>query len=124
MKKQLLSFGALFTLSISCFATPVKMPNAEVLRQRLPAFEHFDEKTQFIKKIAEKKLEPYGVAVTIQHAFADYNHYLKDDPNRAMIMRSMTISAPLLLEACLKDYPEALKELQEKGLYTPIRAES
>lgn len=112
-----MTLGALLSIATTGVATPVKIPSAQVLTSRLGGFEHFIEKTNFVKNVADKELEPLGVAVSIETALFDYAEYMKAVPNMETVME---MNKPMIFEACLKDHPEALAELEGHGLYKPI----
>lgn len=101
--------------TLSCFATPITMPSAEVLKQRLndAGFTHFIEKTSIVKDLAGQQKEVLGVATSVDLALYDYSENLKNP----MMARMMEMRKPQLLQALLQDHPAALKELADRGLY-------
>ena len=93
----------------------LKMPDATTLQKRLneAGFEHFVEKTDIVKNLADRDLYPLGVAVSVETALYDYSEYLK----QPMMARMMQMRKPQLLEVLLKDHPAALQELADEGVY-------
>ena len=93
----------------------LKMPDATTLQKRLneAGFEHFVEKTNIVKNLADEELYALGVAGEVETALYDYNENLQ----QPMIARMMQMRKPQLLEVLLADYPAALQKLADKGVY-------
>ena len=96
----------------------ITMPSAEVLKERFSTLglNYFDEKTGIIEQLANEKKHPMGVVMALELCLYDYNEYMAQQP---MIGRMMQINKPIILQALLKDHPEALEQLEKVGLYQP-----
>ena len=125
MKLKLIAAVALLTITPLSFAGRVKMPSAQVLHERLQGFEHFVEKTSIVKQLADRELEALGVANALELSLYDYDEILKKGmpaQQARMLQVQMQMNKPILLKALLEHSPEALKELEEKNIYEPIKA--
>lgn len=114
MKKLLLTLAILLSLPVVTRAVLVTLPDAQTLTERFAdqGLEHFMEKTTIVKSLAGKEREALGVAMAVETALYDYNEYLKNP----MMATMMQMSKPLIIQAILKDSPEAIEELKEVGL--------
>ena len=126
MKKvQFFAISAL--LSISCAqAVLVTLPSKEILEKRFNemGLTYFVEKSKIVNKAAGEEKEALGVAMLVELSIHDYIEYLKKGMPAPMVNISaaqMQMSKPHIFEILLKDSPEALKELQDAGLYTPSK---
>ncbi len=116
MNLKNISIGCLLSVTtFVCFAAPVQIPSAEILKKRLAdvGLEHFAEKTSIVKNLAGQSKEPIGVAMSIERAISDYAEYIKNP----IVLTTTNMLKPQMFEAILKDYPEALKELAGHGFY-------
>jgi len=133
MKFKLLSLTVLLGFSLSSFAMDavtrdtVTIPDAATLTSQLEGIgpDHFMKKTEIVDKFAGTTLAPEGVALAIKLALDDHIENLKSGgmpPEMVeMMMEAGQINKSMLLEAILKDSPEALEHLKGQGLYTPAK---
>ncbi len=129
MKLKFIALGGILSISSIGFvmdSKTVQMPDAQTLQARLSkhGFDHFAEKTECVKNLANQQKDPLDIARAIELCLYDYNEYLKSkgtpDPVRKIIMTTMKMKKPRLFKAFLENEQEALKELKDHGLYKPI----
>ena len=123
----------LFLMFALCFG--LNAINASESSEKLPCFtkealqvslsdlglDHFMEKTNIVNSLQGTKA-PLGVAMALELAYADYYEDLKKGmpaPMLQMAMVQMEMHKPLIYEKLLKEYPLALAELQQYGMYKP-----
>ena len=95
----------------------------EVLQASLSdlGLDHFMEKTNIVNSLQGTKA-PLGVAMALELAYADYYTYMQKGmpaPMFRMTQVQMEMHKPLIYEKLLKEYPSALAELQQHGMYKP-----
>ena len=122
MKLKTMAIFSLLSISSITVATKVKMPSAKILTSRLSkiGMDHFIEKTNLVSNLANRELESIGVAVAVETSLYDYNENLGQGlpAHMARMMQvQMQLNKPILLRSLLEDYPEALTDLQQQGLY-------
>lgn len=112
MKKLILSTILLCTISKAM--NTIQLPSAEILGKRLSenGLGHFMEKTKIDKDLGGRQLYPLGVANAVETALYDYDQYLKQ-PQIAVLMQTRK---PQIIEIILQDHPEAIKDLEERGI--------
>ena len=84
---------------------------------------HFVEKTDIGSSLAGTKA-PLGVAMALELAYADYYEDLRKGmpaPMLQMTIVQMEMSKPLIYETLLRNYPSALAQLQQFGMYKPSK---
>lgn len=121
MRLRLLSLCSVFALAVSssyCMDVLVNMPSKDVLEKRLQekGFGRFMEDTGIIQKLANRELAAGGVVNAVVLALCDYDEILKKDqscPIAQKISATMRMCEPQLLEALLKDAPDALRAANE-----------
>lgn len=82
---------------------------------------YFMEKTDIVNSLEGPKVA-LGVAMAVELAYADYYEYTqKGMPAQMFRMNQiqMEMHKPLIYETLLKEYPSALAELQQHGMYKP-----
>lgn len=89
-----------------------EMPNVQVLRERInqKKLEYFAKEIDFVEHFSGKKFYMTAVVNQVQVIVHEYSQ-LNDLKIEKEIVNKF-------LEILLQDYPEALKELEEKRLYT------
>lgn len=130
MKLKFITLGILFSLSFSGFIMSsaeyedfIQMPDEQTLRNHLNQndFAHFVEKTNLIKKLADKKLSPETIVREVELSFYDYDEMLKqamsDTVRKIMMDEANRTMKPKLYEELLKDNPTALNQLEQLDLY-------
>lgn len=92
----------------------VTLPSAQVLQKRLGdlGLQHFLEKSKLDTRLGGQEKYPMGVAVDVELALYDYAQYL----GNPMTSRILQMRKSEIIEAILQDYPEAITDLQNKGL--------
>jgi len=93
----------------------VIMPSKEILSQKLVKHDlkHFMEKTELVTSLADKKLQPLGVAMLLELALDGYSRSVESMQVGVM----MQVSKSDIFEVLLQDAPTALQELAVCGLY-------
>lgn len=97
----------------------------EEIEQKLSdiGLSYFMEKSDIVNSLQGRKV-PLGVAMAVELAYADYYEYTqKGMPTQMFRMNQiqMEMHKPLIYEALLKEYPSALAQLQQHGMYNPRR---
>lgn len=94
-------------------STEITLPEADILKCRLTeaGFEHFVEKTALVEAMAGKQ---WKVSTMVEAIQAELRMYCRFNGMMAILAAR---KKSLLIEAFLKDSPEALKELEEAGLF-------
>ena len=106
--------------TISCASKSelfVKMPSAQILSARLAmaGFLEFNQRTQIAKKLADCVKRPLDIPMEIDLSLYDYHEHMSD-----IIMSTIMYSCKnKIYEALLGHCPEALKELEDVGIYSP-----
>jgi len=113
MKKMFLVISLLVLPMISQ-AMIVKLPDSKVLKKRFQegGFDHFIEKTKIIKQLANQEKAPLGVVMAVELALYDYNQ----DLGNPMMATLMQMRKPQIIKLILKDFEEAIKELEKLDL--------
>ncbi len=99
----------------------IKMPNAQVLQDRLHkgTFHHFMEKTDIVSELADRNITPLGIVSVVNLSYVDYNEYFrkaKSGKAAERLMVLMVMKKRELFEALLEDKREVLKQLDDLGL--------
>lgn len=88
----------------------ITMPDENILKNRLELhWSDFVKKTNFIKQVANKTLEPACLASLLDESIKEY---CKKEPEPIQI--TMQCARQKILEACLRDHPTILDSLKEK----------
>ncbi len=100
----------------------VKMPNADVLRQRLEAthFTLFIKNSALVDNLADSDLTPLGVAAELDGSIKRFAEFLgksgRPKPLISSLEKAVRASRQRFLEILLQDAPQALQELKELKL--------
>lgn len=128
-KSQLfLVFALAFSLNMMYVsASSEKLPcfSKEVLKANLSdlGLDHFMEKTDIVNSLQGTKA-PLGVAMAVELAYADYYEYMQQAMPASMFRMTqvqMEMHKPLIYQKLLKEYPTALAELEQLGMYKPTK---
>ncbi len=115
-------FSAVPSLDAKSFHKDIKMPNAQVLQDRLYKkgnFHHFMEKTDIVSKLADQNITPLGIVIVVNLSCLDYNEYCSkagSEKAAKQLMVLMAMQKRMLFEALLEDKTEVLKQLDDRGL--------
>ena len=118
MKLKSALFCLLSLSTLSSFGVIVKMPNAQILHQKIEflGLRYFNEKTHLIDNLANKELNAVQVAFAIERALDKFSEHIKNNPTMAEASLIMLSLKPFLLKSLLEDFPEAIKELEDMDL--------
>jgi len=115
-------------LALPANAVMVSLPNEQELEKRISSVvnEHFVEKTMLTKKLANRKIEAIGVALAVHLAIYDYIMSMKNEREiTAIIAGTMIHEGQSLIRCILKHSPEAIHDLEQKGLLKePVSTEA
>jgi len=121
--KRLICLSLLLSNSFAfSMEKPIRMPDKTTLELLLQekGLHHFIEKTNVIQDLADQEKYALGIAISIDGACAQYRGLLNKNisDERRKMTNNMIVDAvrSMLYKTILKDYPEALQELQEAGL--------
>lgn len=104
-------FTAMNIVTFSSFAVKFKLPNVQVLNQRLSDIQLLEiaQSANIIDNLADKELEA-----------SEIFNYIKKALNEAWEQSKFEIEtehiSPFITIAVLSDYPKAIKELEQQGL--------
>ena len=123
------------------------IPKAEILTERLcdRGMDHFVDHTTIVGKLAGKSELPLTVVLVVDDAITEYAQWMMNNaeaspnvdeavvnaiadffaseenpgpyPMERLLETQKAENKSALLRACLEDHPEALKKLEEAGLY-------
>lgn len=102
----------------------LKMPSEATLRARLHAIgmERLLEKTDLILQLADERKYPLSVSVILDAVIGDYYKDLRQTVSehdyKNLVLQTEGKKSQIL-EAILRDHPEALRHLKGLGLYQP-----
>jgi hypothetical protein len=117
MKKHILTLCALASITSYSSAVLVTIADKKTLdkdlEQAAPMLEYFFEKSKLADTFANKQLEATEINFELEVAMFDYSKKSVDP----MSSRALQHAKPKILAALLKNSPQGLKELEEKGLY-------
>lgn len=110
-------------MGASLQAVLVRLPVAHILKQRISAVTsgHFIKKTKIIQELAGEEKEALGVVASVDDALSNFRPQKHPqgpfEKNRnVVIAKHMLMNRPCIIKSILQDYPEAIQELQDKGL--------
>lgn len=113
MKRTVLILTMLLNFNlVQCLQ--VTMPSQEILHAHLckAGFSRVDEKLNLSQKLGSQQMEALEVVKIVQDVL---HHYCKGmSPSRQIIIKQRRT---LLVGALLQDFPKALQELEEAGVY-------
>ncbi len=114
MNLKTITAVALNVVTLTCLATPVKMPDEKTLNKRMAniGMNHFAEKTGIVKQMAGQQKEALAVVMAVELALYDYAELVK---NPAVTITA-NMNKNMVIEAFLQDHPEKLQELAQQGL--------
>ena len=115
IKKLLLSALLLIlTNNSDAIDANIVLPSQQELDSRLRSLDlgHFLEKTAIDATLGGKQKHPMGVFMTVETALLAYN---KVEPDQ-LIVDQVQMMKPVIIEAILKDHPQAIEFLKQKNL--------
>jgi hypothetical protein len=114
--KFVLSLAAVVILSTSASAVLVKLPSAEILKQRITkvASKHFAEKAKLHTALGGQEKEAVVIALMVELAYAEYLEYFEDNTKKSKIATLVNKSSILL--TILDGEDAAIRELAQAGL--------
>ena len=117
-KLSAIALSAMFLLtakSIAMNSDLIKMPSEAVLKERLKGYDHFVEKTEIHKELADREMYPFGVANLVTFSIEDYCNM----GFPSMLCFAMRMHKPIIIRSILGDNPAAIAELVEAGILQP-----
>lgn len=91
-----------------------KMDSKEDLKKLLGASLHYyDEKTNITEKLANRELNPFGVANQVVFCNYDFIEYMENDETTAILTQMATSD---LIKTLLTNHPEAIECLKQHNI--------
>lgn len=90
---------------------PVKMPSAQIIRQRLNKFapDHFVENTGLDVQLGGQEKHPIEVLAIVKEALSDYELSVQDK----QVANAMSLLKPDIMKAILQDSSEAVAAFEK-----------